>query len=396
MATVTFLEPGTDATQDLSLFAGTAILSGSIASDSSTSVTGSRSMKTITTANGGTQSSQCWSPDNTVADAGTRCSFRVRFSSVALSDQNCVLFPATSGGPANGAFGVVLNTNGTLALFGVAQKNGTTVLSANTWYRLALSYVITGTTTYTAKLFLNGVLEITMTGTDGAIYTTATSVMVFGSSAAFIPGAGASATVWYDDLYIDNGTTLDDPGDIHVTNKRAFTNGTTNGFTTQIGAGGSGYGSGHAPQVNEQPLSQTNGWSVLVVASAITEEYNIEGLSVGDVNLTGTTITGVMGWIFCKSSLTETDQIIVDGTATNITVTSTAAAFMQVSPNPTTYPASTGTDIGMKTNMTAATASLYECGILIAYLAAATITVAQEVPAFTAFVSEQTRGEQWI
>ena len=55
-----------------------------------------------------------------------------------------------------------------------------------------------------------------------------------------------------------------DPGAILVTAKRPFTNGTTeDGFTTQIGASGSGYGSGHTPQVNERPLSQTNGWSVI-------------------------------------------------------------------------------------------------------------------------------------
>ena len=251
--------------------------------------------------------------------------------------------------------------------------SGNTVLSANTWYRLTLSYVITNATNYTMKLFLNGTLEITVTQAAGTLLHTATSDLIIGMGNSGIFGGTTSVMdVWYDDLYVDNGTTLDDPGNISVTNKRAYSNGTTNGFTTT--GTPSGYGSGHASYVNgNYPVGSdtTTYVSAVVVASAITEEFTIEGASVGDANLTGTTIKGVRGWVFASSTLTETDTIVVDGTQTSITVTSTPTLFVQNSPNPTTYPAGTGTDIGMVTNTTAATAKLFGAGILIAYIPAA-------------------------
>ncbi len=70
-----------------------------------------------------------------------------------------------------------------------------------------------------------------------------------------------SGVAYFDDIYVDNGSDLSDPGNVHVTAKRPGSNGLSNGFATQIGSGGSGFGSGHAPQVNERPLSNTNGWS---------------------------------------------------------------------------------------------------------------------------------------
>ncbi|WP_323162301.1 hypothetical protein, partial [Pseudomonas fluorescens] len=80
---------------------------------------------------------------------------------------------------------------------------------------------------------------------------------------------------------VDDSSALTDPGNIWVAAKRPNANGTTNGFTTQIGSGGSGYGSGHSPQVNERALSTTNGWSMVGAGAAVTEEYNIESKSTG-------------------------------------------------------------------------------------------------------------------
>ena len=47
---------------------------------------------------------------------------------------------------------------------------------------------------------------------------------------------------------------------------------------------------------------------------------------------------------------------------------STPALFTQNSATPSVYPAGTGTDIGLITNTTAATAKLYGAGILIAFI----------------------------
>jgi hypothetical protein len=273
----------------------------------------------------------------------------------------------------NSILGIALDTDGTLAISvkiaaSFTKKNGSTVLSANTWYRLCLSYVITSTTNWTAKLYINGVLEVTMTNADATLSVTGTSCVDFGGISFAYQGSTSSLlTVWVDDIYIDNRTDLTDPGDIHVTNKRPNANGTVNNFVTQIGAGGSGYGSGHSPQVNEQPLSTTNGWSVVAVA-ATTEEYNIEAASVGDVDISSATLIDYMGWVYTKALIAETGSIRVNNTDSNISILTTNALFTKAAGS-TTYPAGAGHDIGEVTSATATTVSLYEAGILFAYLA---------------------------
>ena len=177
----------------------------------------------------------------------------------------------------------------------------------------------------------------------------------------------------YSDHYIDNSNALTDPGNIWVTAKRPNANGTTNDFVTQIGIAGSGYGTGHSPQVNERALSTTNGWSIVAVA-ATTEEYNIESAGTGDIDITGATIVDYVGWVYTSALISETGSIIVNNATSNISITSTNTMFTAVAGS-TTYPAGTGTDIGEITSATATTVSLYECGIMIAYIPAASTAI---------------------
>src|SRR6185436_9856514 len=124
------------------------------------------------------------------------------------------------------------------------------------------------------------------------------------------------------DHYVDSSASLTDTGNIWVTAKRPNANGTTNGFTTQIGSGGSGYGTGHSPQVNERVLSTTNGWSMVGAGSAVTEEYNIESAAAGDIDISSANYVDVMGWVYASSLVNETASIIVNGVSSNISLTS--------------------------------------------------------------------------
>ncbi len=177
--------------------------------------------------------------------------------------------------------------------------------------------------------------------------------------------AGANKFLNFQHVYIDDVNDLTAPGDIRITAKRPNANGTLIEFTTQIGAGGSGYGSGHSPQVNERPLSTTNGWSIAATAVK-TEEYNIEGQTVGDINLSGATLVDYTGWVHAKALIAETGKIRVNNVDTNISLTSTITMFTKIAAS-TTYPAATGTDIGILTSATETTVSLYEAGIMFAY-----------------------------
>lgn len=372
-----FLEPGTSATFDTSLFSAVEVFNGGAtpASDTSNANGQPRALKCSGSAGGNTAVSRV-RRSNAVGVNGrasfgyTFDHFATSFDATTVGDQNRISELQTTGGAA-GAFAVCLGIDGKLRVVdttnNVARGTGTTVLTVNTRYRIAYAWTITSTTINELRVWVAvgdnpSVLDITLTNTTiGAA-----------SPADFIIGmnvwdlSSTLANTWYTDIYVDDSNALTDPGKIHVTAKRPNANGAANNFSTQIGSSGSGYGTGHSPQVNERALSQTNGWSMIGAGATVTEEYSIENRATGDVDLTGAALVDFMGWVFAKSLLAETANIIVVNTPTNIALTSTAAVFMQAAGS-TTYPAGS-TDIGIITSTTVTTVSLYECGIVVAYI----------------------------
>lgn len=307
-------------------------------------------------------------PAGILADTGARISFYLYLGSLPPST-GTILGIQTSGGTAR--FQIQGKADGTLLLKGAGagtlSKAGSTVLSTGTFYRVSMGYTVTSASVFTINVFLNGAAEISATGSDGTLGGTGTNRFAIGNLTGL-----TWANVYSQNHFVDNRTDNADPGGgvsglnvLNTTSKRPLSNGTANNFVTQIGAGGSGYGSGHSPQVNERPASDTNGWSVVAVA-ATTEEYNIEGAAVGDVDLSASTLVARMAWVRAKSLIAETGQIILDNTTSNIALTSTITTFTKVD-GTTTYPAGTGTDVGVISSATETTVSLYEAGSVFAY-----------------------------
>jgi hypothetical protein len=360
MAT-TFLEPGGDATFNVALttaggFWGSISGSPAIATDF---VHGNH-IKSLQyrPSNGDV----IYSTVSSCNDTGTRISLYLYFS--VLPNTLQTIFTLADNTFTNKAFRLRVTSAGVLQLWnGNTAQIGTdgSALSTGVWYRISIAYILTSTTVNEIRLYKNGGLDISITNaTLGSV----------GSSTFAIGNFNLNATLDFrsSDHYADNSNSLTDPGDVWVTAKRPNANGTTNGFTTQIGAGGSGYGSGHSPQINERPTSTTNGWSITTAGSAITEEYNIEGKATGDINISNiSTVVDYMGWVNTTALIAETGQIIVNGVASNIAITTSATIFTKMAGS-TTYPAGTGTDIGIITSTTVTTVSLYECGIVVAYI----------------------------
>lgn len=295
----------------------------------------------------------------------------MRATNVTPSSAKPFWVPNGDGGVGNQNFCLLMNTTSKLRFgdnFGNAiGSDGTTTFVVNTDYRISVVWSITNGSSYTLTVYVNGVQDLQLINGAGIGGGSGSHGMNFRCD-----GNGATTTYYFSHIYYDDGSSGDPGGgnaDLKVAAKRPVSNGSANNFTTQIGSGGSSYGSGHAPQVNELPLSQTNGWSHIVVGSAITEEYTVEGASVGDQDLTGATIIDYMGWIFAKALASETASIVVGGTSSNVSLTSTATSFVKAKGS-AAYPAG-GTDIGVVTATTATTVSLYECGVSIAYTPAA-------------------------
>lgn len=267
---------------------------------------------------------------------------------------------------AHGSYGahpwqVRLTSAGVLQLWTGAVQIGTdgATLSTGQWYRISLASLITSTTVNRFELFVNSVSTISVTNaTLSSIDATQFDIGNLNTT---------SIDFRFSDLYMDNSNSLTDPGDIWVTAKRPISNGTTNGFSTQVGSGGSGVGSGHSPQVNERALDITNGWSMVGAGSAITEEYNIEGKSVGDIDISAATIIDWMGWVSMKSLVSETLNMILDGANVSVSTVTVPRAEYRIKGS-ATYPAGTGADIGIQTTTALTTVFIYEAGVVVAYI----------------------------
>lgn len=317
------------------------------------------------------QSSSVKSLTGVLSDSGGRISLYIYLVALPSSTNSIVTIQASD---TNDLMQIKLTSGGVLRLYSNGVQIGTdgATLSTGIWYRLALSYTITSTTINRFELFKDGASTISVTNATlartGAGYVTIGNVNI-----------DTTLDFRSSDHYIDNGQGLDDPGNIWVTVKRPNANGTANEFTSQIGSSGSGYGSGHSPQVNERPLSKTNGWGVVGTGAILTEEYNIESASTGDIDLTGATIVGYMGFAAMRvNSGTATIQLRLNGVDSSKSISSlTNMSFATTTSS--TYPAGTGTDIGVATDTSLSTYQLYETGVVVAYIPASPASTFLEV-----------------
>jgi len=353
-AATTFLDPGTSATFGFEQWVDTFQHS----SDATVVHGQPRSIKLTT----GATPDWAWvrSQNGVVANAGGRLSYYVRFPSVAPSASG--RFLTLSNASAVEHLYVNLTTDGKISHFwlGGPTTTSASALNANTWHQIVIAWTWTSTTVNEFRLWVDGTLFITTSN------QTTSTVALSAIYPVLTPTLGTNFVVYHSDFYADNSASLTFPGDIRVTAKRPNANGTAVDWATGIGSDpGSPYGSGHAVRENERALNTANGWSTTSTASAV-EEYSIESAATGDADLTGATIVDYMGWVYAKAGTALTANIIVANAASNVSLTTTNTMFTKAAGS-TTYPGG-NTDIGMNSGTTAGTKSLYECGILVAYI----------------------------
>jgi hypothetical protein len=334
--TPTLLDSGTDATQGMEF--ATAIV-GTVTSDT-TPRTGPRAYKCHAA---GTTASVRW--DGVLAAAGRRLSFGFRFSATPTAN-GAILFSHDGAV----AFKIFLRTDRTLGLYNNADAllvGGTTVLSTATYYRISVGYTITSTTVNEFRIYIGGVLEITASNVTLAT-TNAGNLLLMANF-----NLGNPFDVWFDDIYVDNGTDLTDPGDIHLTAKLpASVN--TGGWDTTVGTGA----------VDERPLSEANGMQETTV-NGDQQNYALQAAAVGDVDIAASTLVARSAWIWAKVSVASVLAKLMDnGSESAVTLTTTAALYTRLTES-AVYP-SDAAGIGARSSTTPDT-FLYECGALLAY-----------------------------
>jgi murein DD-endopeptidase MepM/ murein hydrolase activator NlpD len=366
---VTFIDSGGDASQgtsDILTSSGGFYnnQSNNPTIDCTTSETGQCSYKFSP---GGTSQEVALQKNAVLQDSGTRISMYIKYSSLPTSGKDAVVATFNSGSTfitdlAN------INSTGNLCIGASASPCGSDVLSTSTWYHLTVSYTCTSTSVNQVKIYLNDTLEISATNQTW-MTNCGTAALIFGSNDSGTNNENVILNV--DDIYIDKGTDLSDPGPIHVTDKLPISD-ASESWTTTVGTptndtpciGGTGI---LCEYVNEQPLD-TNDY-IDTATNAKTQTFGIQNAVSGDENISNATYIADQAWAYMDSSATcatGNATIINNGISTNLTLP-TVNTMETNTATLSAYP-STTTAIGLSSCTTGApTIKLYEAGIQIAY-----------------------------
>lgn len=348
-----FCSDGSDETQDLKHWDST---SGTVTSDTSQARTGTRSIKCDSTAG----SVAAYVQKNTILqDAGNQITIAFRFTNFPTATDTPFLQLLTTGSLT--VADVRVSSAGVLKIYdGVTQEgsNGST-LSLNTWYRLCLSYTIASASVNEFRLFKDGVSDISVTNAS-LVNVGADRIRV-----GWVVTPGLSLVVHVDDAAVFRNTTLTDTGNCAVTYKLPNAENVTS-FDTAIGTARS---ASDWNNVDEQPLSETNGWQH-AATTVVEESYGVENAATGEVNLTGLTLKGYCAWVWAKAGAADVGAKLIDQSYRKyISLTGSSAMFTSFSDS-TAYPSDVAA-IGMQSTGSGNDTFFYEGGLLIVYVPAA-------------------------
>ncbi len=328
--TITFLEAGTNATYGIEFWTG-----GNGGSSSATQAhTGNRSL---------VLNSEYIYKNSVLADAGRRISFYLYVPTI----QATTVFQAQKSNT-DPSWSVKLSATGVLQVFNnLSVQLGTDGLTVSqaAWHRISIAFTNAGSGTNELRIWLDGTLSNSISNSAWSGDTLANMVL------------SQTGIAYFSDIYVDDGSTLDDPGDIRVTAKLPASVNTGN-FDTTVGTGA----------VDERPLSETNGMEDTSI-NGDQQNYTLQAAAAGDVDVSAATVIGRCAWIWAKISVASVLAKIMDnGSESAITLT-TASALYTLLTTSASYP-SNAAGIGIRSSTTANT-FLYECGTLIAYTPAA-------------------------
>ena len=217
--------------------------------------------------------------------SGGRCSYRIKIIDLPAAEVNIFQM---DGGTGLLNYAIKLGTDGRLNIYIQDLADAITILVAtsinplatNTWQRIGFTFRVLSQSINECRVYVDGNLEISLSNVFLVSGMAATRRVVYGW---IDNGAGANNVMYLDDLYVDNNDTLQDTGEIRVTAKRPASN-NTNNFNTAIGNNPSN----RWENVNERPISLTNGWREDSGGPyPIDENYGIEAASIGDFDLSG-------------------------------------------------------------------------------------------------------------
>jgi hypothetical protein len=284
---ITFLEPGTSATQDVTLL-GTVV--GTCTSTTTVVKTSPRSVNCVSSGAGSVSSvGGAW-----ITDQHFR--FQMYWQQDLPTGDLIIAMLRPNVGGSNLSVNGVITSSGT---FKVCTGTGTSTCSsasgssvtANTVHRYGLLATISSSTSFTIKVQLDGTTILTVTNANITLADCSGGVVCDNEIGWITDSVGNSKNINISDVYLDTDSSLTDPGDIRVTAKLPASNG-----TNEFNAGISAAPANRWEEVDDRPVSVTSGW-VNNDTDSGAENFGIQAASAGDVNLTGATIYGYSAWL---------------------------------------------------------------------------------------------------
>lgn len=281
-----FLEPGSDATFNTSLYGTVNAPGGSSVISTDSSNTGPRCILCTNDLNDGAYlTTRSFGTDIV---SGGRVSFYFRLNALPTSDNSISgprLLWLDGVSSSETAYVIRINTLGKLEVANFSDATGAiTVLGTSgitvttlAWHRLCFTWRITNRLINECRLYFDGTEEISLTNVD-LLRNPQIRRLYYG----MIGGGWSDGNeIRLDDLYVDNNDTLRDAGDVKVTAKRPASH-YVNNFATAIGNNPSN----RWENVDERPLNTANGWQENSGGPyPIDEAYGIESKDAGDVDL---------------------------------------------------------------------------------------------------------------
>lgn len=238
--------------------------------------------------------------------------------------------------------------------------DGITQLLVNTWYRISLAFVQYAADDLDIKIYINGVEELAIVGASTASYEPLLNIEY-----GCIGKAGADHISWFEQIYVDDGNDLSDPGNKLTTAKLPAAVNQNNWATT----GGTG-------AVNERPVNETNHKEHSASIGTIRQTYMLQTADAGDVDISGKTVIGYMAWAWSKSITNSGGYINLVVSGMDILEDTTgvggplgpAPALLHYPVTTNIYPSDAdGIGMALVDLGDPMIATLFECGIVVCY-----------------------------
>lgn len=351
---IIFLDPGGDAVEEIGYFNIVTVTNGGLASyDTSQKFIGTGSYRFEVTAG----ISDAYAETTSILGNQGHCRVSCYFRYSVVPDSSTIILQGLDVDHLD-LFRIVITAQGDGVVVQLVDEasvvySGVIELAPNTWNRISFAYIEHDLDDNDIKVYVNGIEEISVT----ALPSGDTSPQILYLRYGWILNPGVDAVCWFDQLYVDAGDDLGDPGNVLLTAKLPLSVNEDNWNTT----GGTG-------AVNERPIDLAN-FKQHTASSALRQTYTLERASIGDSDISDEVLCGYMGWAWAKKGSGDDGDLpalIVNNTVLPIILTTTAKLF-NLAVTSSSYPTHAA-GIGMRSNEEAADTYLYECGVIVAWL----------------------------